>query len=366
MSTSLNADRNGQLQTFLERSGWGDATRVSLGEDASTRRYERIYRGEQRAILMDAPPTAESQPCGEDATEQDRIIAGWNGRTRLAACRVDAFVGIADYLLSIGLSAPGVISYDTTNGICLLEDLGDGIYAREIENGADERELYLAATDALAHVHSIPPPLRVPVGDSQWPILHYDRLALTTGADLFPKWYPAYDDSVSMTGADTREYDEICAEISSHLAALPSIFMLRDYHAENLLWLPEREGIKRVGILDFQDAVRGPAAWDLAMFLQDARRDVTPEVQLACFKRYLELTGYEEENFIRDFSMAGAINALRIIGVFARLIKRDGKPRYEAFMSREWNHLIDSLRHPRMRELRRLLVRLVPEIESQF
>ena len=364
MSVLVQTDREIARIAFLERAGWGQAQRISLGEDASTRRYERLILDNQPAIFMDAPPAAEAAPCGPDASEQDRIIAGWNGRTRLAACRVDAFVGVADHLRSLGLSAPGVRSFDVDQGFAVLEDLGDGVFARELEKGANELELYLAATDCLAAVHKASAPLTVTADSWQWPILEYDRLAMTTGADLFPKWYPKLDSLVGFTGSQARDFADACDEISTHLANLPRVFMLRDYHAENLIWLPEREGLARVGILDFQDAVRGPAAWDLAMFIQDARRDVSLDVQTAVLRRYLDQTGNSESRFIGDLAAAGAINALRILGVFARLIKRDGKPRYRAFLEREWGHLEDSLRHPSLTSLRGILARAVPRIEA--
>ena len=364
MSTSPQTERDKQIVEFLERIGWGDAFRAPLGEDASTRRYERLRRGDDKAILMDAPPAAESKPCGPDASEKDRVLAGWNGRTRLAACRVDAFVGIDEHLKSLGLSAPDIYAYDVETGLCLLEDLGDAIFARELEKGASEEELYTAAIDALAHVHNTATPTIVSAGEFIWPILEYDRLALTTGADLFPKWYPKYAEGVNFSGKLARAFDDTIAEMSEHLASLPKILMLRDYHAENLLWLPERDGLAKVGILDFQDAVQGPAAWDLVMFLQDARRDVSPEIVDLIYKRYLDLTGHDDESFSRDYAMSGAINALRIIGVFARLIWRDGKPRYEAFLPREWGHLRTSLAHPALADLTAILEEAAPQLKE--
>ncbi len=364
MTSSTGSDRNAAINAFLAEAGWGGGERRSLGEDASTRRYERVYQGSDVAVLMDAPPAAEGKPCGPDASTQERILAGWNGRTRLAACRVDAFVGVGEHLRSLGLSAPEVIAFDVEQGFALLEDLGDTIYKTEIENGASERELYLAATAALAHVHNAPAREIVSAAEWRWPILEYDTLALTTGADLFPKWYPAYDKGVKFSGSLQLEFDGIIRALSDYLASLPQVLMLRDYHAENLLWLPERDGLKKVGILDYQDAVRGPAAWDLAMFIQDARRDVSPAVAREVFRGYLALTGNEEESFKRDFDIAGAINALRIIGVFARLVRRDNKPKYEAFLPREWGHLKSSLQNPALKDLKRVLEIAAPQLKD--
>ncbi len=345
---------------FLSGAGWGEAELISMGQDASTRSYMRLAGPMGNAILMDAPPSSESAPCGPDASEYDRIIAGWNARTRLAACRVDAFVGVAEHLRALDLSAPTIIAYDVEQGFAIIEDLGNGVFAREIEAGQDERELYLVAIDALAKIHNTPAPETVTAGSWVWPILAYDRLAMTTGADLFPKWYPAYDTSVRFSGDLARHYDDIIAGLSDHLASLPKVLMMRDYHAENLLWMPERDGLAKVGILDFQDAVRGPAAWDIAMFVQDARRDVSPELQQEVVQRYVQLAGLKEDDFYRDLAIAGAVNALRILGVFARLITRDGKPRYEQFMEREWGHLEDCFVHPALAELKAVMAQAVP------
>ena len=361
MNTSFQeTEREQERLAFLSAAGFGQAQRISLGEDASTRRYERLITETGPLIFMDAPPAAEGRPCGPDATKKDRILAGWNGRTRLAACRVDAFVAIADYLRGLGLSAPQVIAFDVARGFAVLEDLGEGIFAREIEAGKDEAELYDAATDALIQAHKSPPPEALGAGEWTWPILNYDRLAITTGSELFPKWYPAYDPEVRFTGGTARDYDEVTDHLAAQLERADQVFMLRDYHAENLIWRPGETGLARVGILDFQDAVKGPAAWDLAMFVQDARRDVSPAVQAHVLQKYVREMGSDPAAFERDFAIAGALNALRIVGLFARLIHRDGKPRYAAFVDREWAYLKTCLTHPELGDLRSIVTAAAP------
>ncbi|MAK61180.1 MAG: aminoglycoside phosphotransferase [Ponticaulis sp.] len=365
MNTLTDPDRSAEILDFLSQAGLSDVRSDPINQDASTRRYERLIKDDKSYILMDAPPANEEQPCGPDASERDRILAGWNGRTRLAASRVDAFVGIGEHLRSIGLSAPEVLAFDVERGLCLLEDLGNRVFAREIEQGLDERSIYRPAADALIRAHLSPTPHTVTAGDYIWPILDYDRLALTTGADLFPKWYPAFDERVRFSGDLAAQYDDVIATLSEHLTRLPKVLLLRDYHAENLIWLPERSDVQRVGILDFQDAVRGPAAWDLAMFLQDARRDVSPDLQAELIDHYLAETGYDSADFGRDYAIAGAVNALRIIGVFARLISRDGKPRYNDFLPREWGHLKQNLQHEALADLRRILETAAPFLKSE-
>src|SRR5215468_8620412 len=141
-----------------------------------------------------------------------------------------------------------------------------------------------------------------------------------------------------------------CDALIVKALGFPRAFTIRDYHAENLLWLPQRSGLRRVGLLDFQDAVRGWRAWDFAMLLHDARRDVSPAAGEAAISAYLDATGADEAEFRRELAVLGAINAMRILGIFSRLAGRDGKQRYLAFMPREWRHLAQTLKHPALAE----------------
>jgi aminoglycoside/choline kinase family phosphotransferase len=358
----LSSDREAIRVEFLKAAGLERAERHPLPGDASTRRYERLVLPDDSTLmLMDAPPSAESRPCPPDASPSERVALGYNAMARLAAGRVDAFAAAARFLRERGLGAPEIVALDAEQGLAVTEDLGDGLFARLIETGADERELYFAAIEALARLHAESAPDALPVGDGAWPLLAYDDLALKTGADLFVDWYPQFDPRVRLDEAAKAEWDRLWAPWRARAEAGASVFIHRDYHAENLLWLPERDGHARVGMIDFQDALRGHPSWDLHSLLQDARRDVSPEIEAAALDRYFALRPeIDREAFLDDYAALAALNEARILGIFARLIVRDGKPRYQAFMPRMWAHLGRNLARPELAGLKAWFDRHVP------
>jgi N-acetylmuramate 1-kinase len=343
--------REEALQRLLDATGFAGARREPLAMDASTRRYERLIDRGRRAILMDAPRQAESPPCPPDATPEERLALGWNAISRLAASRVEAFVAVSDHLNDLGLSAPLILGVNAPAGYAVVEDLGDSLFARAIEGGGDEIQLYCAAAEALAQAHAAPPPKAMPGPVGDWPLLDYDGLALSANADLFVEWGPRLAPEIRIDDRRRAQWEKVRDALIAEALAMPRAFTIRDYHAENLIWLPEREGVRRVGMLDFQDAVRGWPAWDFAMLLQDARRDVSPVASEAAIARYLRRTEMDEAAFRRQLALLGAINAMRILGIFSRLVARDGKTRYRQFMPREWGHLAANLRHPELAEL---------------
>lgn len=343
--------RSEALERLLKETGFAAAQRAPLAGDASTRRYERLLLPDRRAVLMDAPPSAESAPCPPGATPAERRQLGWNASARLAASRVEAFVAVADYLQSLGLSSPRIYGADCAAGYAVIEDLGDNLYANIIANGADEIQLYQEAARVLAHVHQAPPaPTRLKGPDNAaWPLLDYDALALEVNADLFVEWLPRAAD-VRIDDAARARWEKVRDALIVKALGFPRALTIRDFHAENLLWLPEREGLGRVGLLDFQDAIRGWRGWDFSMLLHDARRDVSRAAHDAAVRTYLDATGANEAEFERELAVLGAINTMRILGIFARLTARDNKPRYLAFMPRVWGHLARTLKHPALRE----------------
>jgi aminoglycoside/choline kinase family phosphotransferase len=341
----MNSERDAALERLLMRTGFADAERRPLAVDASTRRYERLILPDRTAVLMDAPRSAESGPCPPGATAAERRALGWNAMSRLAASRVEAYAAVAQWLSRVGLSAPQVHGVEIEAGYAVIEDLGDGLYSRAIGQGADEIELYAAAAEVLARVHSEPAPSELGGPGAAWPLLDYDTLALEVNMDLFVDWLPQASD-VRVSDALRVRWERARDELIAQALAFPRAFTIRDYHADNLLWLPARTGPRRVGLLDFQDAVRGWRAWDFAMLLHDARRDVSEAAAETSVATYLRLTGAPEAPFRHELSVLGAINALRILGIFSRLVARDGKPRYRDFMPREWGHLARTLRHP--------------------
>lgn len=316
-------DRAETISTFLASAGWGDAAIAPLAGDASNRRYLRLSRDSApfRAVLMDAP--AEK---GED--------------TR-------SFTHIARFLTGAGLSAPRIYADDPEQGLMLLEDLGDALFARVIpKTPACEAELYAAATDVLVHLHRTPPPPG---------LSPYSAELMTDLAALAFDWY--LDGQNGPAEAAFR--DRMRAALLRH-APEQEVLIQRDYHSENLLWLPERVGIARVGLLDFQDAMLGHRAYDLVSLLQDARRDVPAEIEADMLSRYIKATGANAENFTAAYHVLGAQRNLRIVGVFARLCLRDGKPYYVDLIPRVWDLLQRDLAHPALLEVAEIVADALP------
>jgi aminoglycoside/choline kinase family phosphotransferase len=367
MDAASITDREDIKQRFLKRAGFGAARREPLTGDASTRRYERLHLPSgATAIFMDQPPAVESTPCPPDATPAERLAAGYNASARLAGGRVEAFVAAAGYLRSRGLSAPEVLASDPAEGLAVLEDLGDDLYANLLRTGANEPELYAAAIDALIALHAAAPPAALAAGGLDWPLLAYDDLALRTGVDLFLEWWPKFASLAPFTAEALAEWEALWAPIRARGEAgavgPKGVFGHRDYHAENLIWLPGRTGVARVGMLDFQDALRAHPAWDLQQLLQDARRDVSPELEAAMLDRYLAARPeLDREAFLADYRALAALNAARILGpVFARQVAAFGREKYRAFMPRTWRYLERDLEAPGMEGLRRWFDRHVP------
>ena len=298
---------------FLHRHGWGGARVTPLAGDASFRRYFRVADGARRAVLMDAPPPHEDPR---------------------------PFIAMAQWLVAQGLSAPMILARDLDAGLLLIEDFGDD-RLREALDAAPEREnaVYAAATDLLVHLHTATPlgGLRVH-GLDQW----------LGEVSLFTDWYcPALGLSVDIAGWD-RAWRDLLTPVAED--DLPRVTVLRDYHAENIMLLPERPGVAGLGLLDFQDALLGHPAYDLVSVLEDARRDVTPAVEAAMLARYVAATSLDAR-FTRAYWALAAQRNTRILGVFTRLWQRDGKPGYKAFQPRMWGLLERDLAQPGLEPL---------------
>ena len=351
----MSSDRETAKAAFLESAGFGDARRQSLGGDASTRSYERLSRGDGTSfIFMDQPPALETMVCPPDASDAERIALGYNAAARLAAGSVAAFVATAAYLRERGLSAPVILAHDIEAGLAILEDLGDGLYATLIAEGQDPRPLYEAAVDVQITLHAeTPPDVLVAEGDVSWPLLTYDTLALKVATDTFLEWWPRFANIPAFSDLAVAEWNALWSPVWVRGEAGASVFSHRDYHAQNLLWLPERDGVARVGLLDFQDALRAHPAWDLTHLLQDARRDVSPGLETAMLDRYLTArTDIDRAGFLHDYRALAASNAARILGrVFARQALL-GRPQYEAYMPRTWRYLERNLADPALTDLK--------------
>lgn len=298
-------DRAALAAGFLARAGWGTAGRTHLAGDASARRYERLTGGPRPALLMDAPPEA-----GED---------------------VAAFARVAAHLRRLGLSAPEVLAADAPAGFLIVEDFGDAVFARVLEaDPAREAELYAVAVDALVRLQAAPPLAGLPV---------FDPPAMAQAVDLAALWY-------APEGTDPAPLVAAAGAALARLSPGAGVMMLRDYHAENLIWLPGRAGAARAGLLDFQQAMLGHPAYDLVSLLDDARRDVAPATAAAMIDRFAAATGAQPAAFRAAYAAQGAQRALRILGVFARLSRQQGKRRYLAFLPRVWAGLQRHLAHP--------------------
>ncbi len=351
---------------FLRESGYGAARREPMGGDASTRAYERLYLPDgSTRVFMDQPPSLETAVAPPGASAEQRRALGYNALTRLAGGRVDAFVAVAAYLRGRGLSAPRIEAYDAERGFAVMEDFGDGLYARLIEQGQDPAPLYQAATDLQAALHAEPAPSVLEAEGARWPLATYDDLALRTYTEMFLEWWPKYAGSPPLPPGAAAEWETLAAPIRARGEAGADVFAHRDFHAENLLWLPKREGLARVGLLDFQDAVRAHPAWDLLHLLQDARRDVPPELEAAMLGRYLAARPeLDRETFLADYRGLATLNAARILGpIFARQVVAFGKRRYVDFMPRTWGYLERNLTHPDLAPLKAWFDRWIPPDE---
>ena len=295
---------------FLAASGWAGAEILPLAGDASFRRYFRVVQGRRSAVLMDAPPPYEDPR---------------------------PFIAVAEWLASVGLSAPQILARDLERGLLLLGDFGDWRLRECVdEDPSREEELYELATDVLVHLHQHRPmPGLRPHGLDQW----------MEEVTLFTEWYcPALGLDV-----DAAAYQAAWREVLEPVAndGLGPVTVLRDYHAENVMLVDGVEGVARFGLLDFQDAVAGHPAYDLASVLEDARRDVPAAIERAMIDRYVAATGHGEQ-FERAYWALAAQRNTRILGVFTRLWKRDDKPHYRRFQPRMWGLLERDLEHPQM------------------
>jgi aminoglycoside/choline kinase family phosphotransferase len=352
---------------FVARAGWGDAQVETLPGDASTRRYTRLRRSGSSAMLMDQPPGAETASCPPDASEAQREALGYNAMARLAGPDCRPFAAISQFLRKAGLSAPEILAHDYDAGFLLIEDFGDGRMADLILGGQAEAPFYETAMDTLAHLHRTPAPRALPVpGGGEVRLLSYDVLAMLAEVRLLPTWFYPAATGRSLSNDAVAAFDALWREALGLLQVGAPVMILRDYHAENLMWLAARTGTARAGLLDFQDALSGSAAYDVISMTEDARRDVSPALADAMVERYIQRRRADDPAFDAEaFRFAAALLAAqrntKIVGIFARLWKRDGKARYRQFLPRMWRYLERDLSHPAMAGLRGWFDRHVPQ-----
>ncbi len=348
----MTSDRDQARVAFLDRAGWDGIDAVALPGDASTRQYFRLARGDDRAMLMDAPARAEAPACPPGATPEERAALGYNAQARLAGSNLVAFAGLANALGERGFSTPRILASDPDHGFLLLEDLGDAIYARLLPGKMHEGRLYSEAVDALAAIYRSTFPDRVSLDGRDWPLLPYDTVALGAEADLFLDWFAARHAGLTIDAAARAEWTDIWTRSFRRLETCAPGLVLRDFHAENLIHLPEREGQGRVGLLDFQDAVIGHPAYDLVSLIEDARRSVDHNLAIPLKARFVEKAGIEDAaGFDAAYAVLGAQRNAKILGIFVRLALRDGKPAYLDLLPRVARHYVTNLHHPALMPL---------------
>ncbi|MFT6559553.1 aminoglycoside phosphotransferase family protein [Sneathiella sp.] len=304
--TLVSEDR---IIAFIEKAGWKDAWRHALAGDASSRRYERLTQKDKTAILM-VDPSIET---------------------------MDRFVRVTGLLHKMGYSAPEILTRQKDEGLLLLEDFGDRLFTQCIEQGAPATDLYRLAVDLLLDLRTQKLPENLPYFSPSY-VLNQNA--------LFLDWFVSDVNGRPVPENARLFYQQIWQELMVELGSMEEVFLFRDFHAENMMHLEQRSGLKALGLIDYQDAMIGPAAYDLVSLLQDARRDVGAGLEQEMLTHYIEQSGVDHNVFYRQYAIFGAHRALRILGIFTRLSKRDGKDRYQKFVPRVKSHLSRNLAHP--------------------
>jgi hypothetical protein len=359
-SAATPAARVRELMGFLEGlPAWRHARIAHLQGDASTRSYARLSRASgttlshtsgtspartlDTILLMDAPRQSDG-PLTPAAQAYSRIA-------RLAD-DMRSYVAIAAQLRGAGLSAPEVPAADLDKGLLLVEDLGDRLFGAELAAGGSQAELWRTAVDALIALRRVPVPARLPLPDgSAYVLPRRDRAAFEIEIELLLDWHWPTLKGEPASPAVRAEFATLWAPVLDGLLALPGGWFLRDYHSPNLIWLPERQGVARVGIIDFQDALNEHPAFDLVSLLQDARIDVAEDLEAELLAYYCaEVTAHEPSFDAAALKAAyaafGAQRSTRLLGLWTRLLKRDGKGWYLQNIPRTWGYLMRNLRAP--------------------
>lgn len=341
------------IAAFLDaQPGWRDARIAYLQGDASPRSYARLTRAADgaTALLMDSPRQPDGPP-----------IRNGLPYSRIAHLAEDVrpFSAIARALAAQGLSTPQSLAEDLDAGLMLIEDLGEHVFSVEVTRDSSlMRPLWTCAVEALAHLHRAPPPERLPLPDgSTYALPPYDRDALQIEVELLLDWYWPALHGAPCPADERARFLGLWDDVFTRLAAQPPAWVLRDFHSPNLIWLPDREGIRRAGVIDFQDAQRGPAAYDLASLLQDARVTVPAALESELLAHYCAQAktlapGFDESGLRFAYAALSTQRNTKILGIFVRLARRDGKAQYLAHLPRIWGYLQRGLASAELSSLR--------------
>jgi tRNA threonylcarbamoyl adenosine modification protein YjeE len=335
------------LQELLHKAGWADATRQPMQGDASTRAYERLVKPTgEAAILMISPPRPDGPPV--------RRGKSYSAVAKLAES-IHAFVAMDRGLRALGFSAPRIFGEDLDIGLLILEDLGNEPVV-SAEGPIPER--YAEATRLLARLHGARLPNVLPVAEGHEHVLPpYDMDALMIEVELLVEWYAPHVARHNLSGSVKGEFAHLWREVLTEIVAGPTTWTLRDYHSPNLIWIAGRIGLKRVGLLDFQDGVLGHPAYDVVSLLQDARVTVPADLEIKLLSLYARERqasdpDFDMRAFARAYAILGAQRATKVAGIFARLDMRDGKPHYLDHLPRVEAYLARNLNHPALLRLR--------------
>jgi N-acetylmuramate 1-kinase len=358
---AARAERLTAIYKFLERSNWGGASSqlAYLQGDASARRYARLVGADGgRAILMDSPRQPDGPPV-RDGKPYSQIAH--------LAEDVRAFVAIDLALAASGFSTPGILAHDLEAGLLVIEDFGDRVFGREIANAAAQSALWRRGVDVLIALREHPPAPSLPLPDgSAYTVPPLDFEALKIEAELLIDWYWPALHGAPVPETAKAEFNRAWADVFTRLLAQPKSWLLRDYHSPNLIDLPGRDGVRSVGLIDFQDAMQGPAAYDLVSLLQDARVDVPAELEHELLEHYTARVkamepAFDDAGFRFTYAALGAQRNTKILGIFARLAMRDGKRQYLAHLPRIWGYLARDLEHAELLSLRAWYDRYIPQ-----
>lgn len=335
---SSEITREETILTFLKKAGWESAVRHPIPGDASFRRYERLTKQDECAILMDAPPERE------------------NSR---------AYLNVQHYLRHAGFSVPHILCESVEDGLMLLEDFGnDSVSSRLREDASQESAIYADAVTLLAEMAAQGLTQLAPSG-SHFP--EYNDALLMQEVMLAAQWFLPEILPVGQVVEAVESYQKHWESVIAAADLSPQVITHRDYHADNLFLLSAKQGVARVGLLDFQDAVLGRPAYDLVSLLEDARRDVSAQVVEENLLRFCQLSGIDHSKFLQEYAFYGAQRNAKILGIFTRLYRRDGKSRYLGMVPRVWRYFDANLAHPSLAALKQWRDHYItPSVEARI
>ncbi|MES5101074.1 tRNA (adenosine(37)-N6)-threonylcarbamoyltransferase complex ATPase subunit type 1 TsaE [Agrobacterium sp. BA1120] len=334
------------IRDFLDDNGRKNASRRYFSGDAAYRTYELVSNADGQSLLMDWQPPPRG-PVIKDGKTYAEIVH--------LAREVKPFVAIQRFLAEKGFTVPQILAQDLDRGILLLEDIGrDGVLD---EDGAPIEERYLESVACLAALHEVPAPGDITLADgATYEISTFDADAMKIETSLLLDWYLPHIRGEELGESEKQSFFAVWDQLIEKLDDAEKGLLLRDFHSPNIIWQADKSGIQRVGIIDFQDAMIGPTAYDLASIIQDARVTISPELQTRLMAHYLDMRrknpAFDEKAFVKAFAIMAAQRNCKLVGIWVRLMKRDGKPHYMKHMPRTFSYLRSALEHPDLGPLR--------------